>query len=486
MTDQQDTPPSAALKQQITFGTDGWRGIIADNFTGANVRLVSQAVVNYFLRPDVPGEPTIFIGYDNRSQSEYFAAEAAKVAANSGLKTVLSAQSCSSPSISYNAHKANAKGGIMITASHNPPQFNGLKIKIGYGGSALPSMVDEIVKELNALLDRGQYTVDVPVEAAAKIETRDLRPAYFDGLRGMVDLDKIAGGGFKVVADPMHGSGSGYLTDILRGAGVEIEEICRDRNPVFGGINPEPIGQNLGPLREAVLASRADVGLAIDGDADRVGAMDADGNFVDSHRIFALLLRHLYEDKGLHGSVVKTVSTTTLIDKLCAKYGLILHVVPIGFKNICDWMLKEDVLIGGEESGGIGVQGFIPERDGPLMSLLLLETMATRKKRLEEQIAELMAEFGPHEYQRVDLHPEPSKMPAVIKSLKEDNPTEIAGLPVRGIDRMDGTKFLFDDDAWLLLRPSGTEPAVRVYAEASSQAKVQELIDAGLGLVEKV
>ena len=473
-------------KPNITFGTDGWRGIIADNFTGANVRLVSQAIVNYFLRPDVPGEPTLFVGYDNRSQSEYFAAEAAKVAAASGLKTVLSAQACSSPSISYNAHKFSAKGGIMITASHNPPQFNGVKIKVGYGGSALPSVVDEIVKELDALLDRGQYKVDVADEAADQVEKRDLRPAYFDGLRGMVDLNAIKAGGFKVVADPMHGSGSGYLTDILRGVGVGIEEIRRDRNPVFGGINPEPIAQNLLALKEAVLASKADVGVAIDGDADRVGAMDADGSFVDSHRIFALVLRHLYEDKGLRGSVVKTVSTTTLIDKLCAKYGLPLHVVPIGFKNICEWMLKEDVLIGGEESGGIGVQGFIPERDGPLMSLLLLETMATRKKRLEEQIAELMAEFGPHEYQRVDLHPEPSKMPAIIQSLKEDDPSEIAGLPVRGIDRMDGTKFLFDNDAWLLLRPSGTEPAVRVYAESSSQAKVQELIDAGLGLVERV
>ena len=402
--------PDAEMPQ-ISFGTDGWRGIIADNFTGANVRLVSQAVVNYFKRDDVPGEPTLFIGYDNRSQSEYFAAEAAKVVAASGLHAVLSAQACSSPAISYNARKYNAKGGIMITASHNPPQFNGLKIKAGYGGSALPSMVDEIVVELNTLLKAGTYTVSVPAEAIDGVEKRDLRPAYFDGLRGMVDLEKIASGNYKIIADPMHGSGSGYLSDILRGAGIEIEEIRRDRNPVFGGINPEPITQNLGPLKDAVLAARADVGVAVDGDADRVGAMDADGNFVDSHRIFALVLRHLYEDKGLRGSVVKTVSTTTLIDKLCAKYGLELHIVPIGFKNICDWMLKEAVLIGGEESGGIGVLGYIPERDGPLMSLLLLETMATRKKRLEEQIAELMAEFGPHEYQRVDVHPEPSKIP---------------------------------------------------------------------------
>ena len=475
-----------ALRPEISFGTDGWRGIIADNFTGATVRLVSQAVVNYFKREDVPGAPTLFIGYDNRSQSEYFAAEAAKVVAASGMKAILSAQSCSSPAVSYNCHKFGAKGGIMITASHNPPQFNGLKVKVGYGGSALPSVVEEIVKELNALLDKGHYTVDVPAEAVNHIESRDLRPAYFDGLRGMVDMNLIAAAGFRIVVDPMHGSGSGYLTDIGRGAGIDIQEICNDRNPFFGGINPEPITQNLGPLKDAVLAAKADVGLAIDGDADRVGAMDADGNFVDSHRIFALVLRHLFEDKGLRGSVVKTVSTTTLIDKLCAKYGLTLRVVPIGFKNICEWMLKEPVLIGGEESGGIGVLGFIPERDGPLMSMLLLETMAARKKRLEEQIAELMAEFGPHEYQRVDLHPYPSKMGAVIQSLKDDNPRELASLPVKSIDRTDGTKFLFDNDAWLLLRASGTEPVVRVYAEASSQEKVQQLIDAGLGLIERV
>ena len=476
----------AQQRPAIKFGTDGWRGIIADDFTGANVRLVAQAVVNYFGRGDVPGEPTVFVGYDNRSQSEYFAGEAAKVAAAAGMRAVLSQGSCSSPSVSLNCHQANAKGGIMITASHNPPQFNGLKIKMGFGGSAVPSVVAEVEKELNALLDAGQITVDVPADAAGKVEKRDFRPAYFDALRGMVDLDLIAKAGFKIVADPMHGSGSGYLSEILRGAGADVTEIRRERNPVFGGINPEPIIQNLQPLKQAVLDLKADVGVAIDGDADRVGAMDADGEFVDSHRIFCLVLRHLFEDKGQRGSVVKTVSTTKLVDKMCAKYGLTLHVVPIGFKNVAEYMLKEPVLIGGEESGGIGVLGYIPERDGPLMSLLLLETMAARKKRLEEQIAELMAEFGPHEYQRVDLHPEPAKMPAVIQSLKEDNPTELAGMPVQDIDRMDGTKFNFADQSWLLLRASGTEPVVRVYAESSSQEKVQELIAAGLGLVERV
>ncbi len=473
-------------RPNISFGTDGWRGIIADNFTGANVRLVSQAIANYFARADVPGEPVVFIGYDNRSQSEYFAREAAKVVAAAGLKAVLSDGSCSSPSVSFQAHKANAKGGVMITASHNPPQFNGVKIKMGFGGSALPSDVAEVVSELNALMDAGTFAIDPDPSAADRVETRDFRPAYFDGLRAMVDFEKIAAGGFSIVADPMHGSGSGYLTALARGAGIRLNEICTERNPVFGGLNPEPIAVNLGPLRDAVLAQKADVGLAIDGDADRVGAMDASGAFVDPHRIFCLILRHLYEDKGQRGSVVKTVSGTKLIDKMCAKYGLTLHVTPIGFKNIAEYMLKEPVLIGGEESGGIGVLGFIPERDGPLMSLLLLETMATRKKRLEEQIAELMAEFGPHEYGRIDLHPEASKMAAVVQSLTQDNPTQLAGLAVQSVDRTDGTKFNLPDDAWLLLRASGTEPIVRVYAEAASQEKVQALLDAGVGLVERV
>ena len=473
-------------RPQIKFGTDGWRGIIADDFTGANVRLVAEAIVNYFKRDAVPGEPLVFIGYDNRSQSEYFGLEAAKVVAASGMKAVLSDGSCSSPAISYHAHKANAKGGIMVTASHNPPQFNGLKIKMGYGGSARPSDVAEVEHELAALLDAGTLSVDVPADVASKVERRDLRPAYFDGLRAMVDMEKIAAGGYSVVSDPMHGSGSGYLRDILRGAGAKVTEIRGDRNPVFGGINPEPIMQNMKALQDAVLSLSADAGLCVDGDADRVGAMDADGNFVDSHRIFAILLRHLYEDKGKRGSVVKTVSTTTLIDKLCAKYGLPLHVVPIGFKNIADWMLKEDVLIGGEESGGIGTQGFIPERDGPLNCLLLMEAMATRKKRLEELIAELMAEFGPHEYSRTDLRPEATKMADIIKSLSEDNPADVAGFTVNKIDRLDGTKFFFDQDAWLLLRASGTEPVVRVYAEAASQETVQALIEAGVGLVERV
>ncbi len=470
----------------ITFGTDGWRGIIADDFTGTNVRLVARAAANYFLRPDVPGKPTVFVGYDNRSQSEFFAAEAARVLASAGFATVISSTSCSSPAVAYACHRAGAKGAVMITASHNPPQFNGLKIKMGYGGSALPSVVAEVETELNRLLDAGVYTIDIPERSAGEVETRDFRQVYLDGLRSMVDLELIGKSGYKIVVDPMHGSGSGYLSEILSGAGLDVVEIRGDRNPVFGGVNPEPITQNLGALRAAIAATAADAGFAVDGDADRVGAMDANGAFVDSHRIFALALRHLFEDRGMRGSVVKTVSTTRLIDKLCAKYGLPLRVVPIGFKSICEWMLKEDVLIGGEESGGIGVQGFIPERDGPLMSMIMIEAMAARGKRLEAQIAELMAEFGPHEYNRIDVRTQAARMPGIIRYLRDENPAQVAGLDVAHIERMDGTRFDFENGSWLLLRASGTEPVVRVYAESTTQDNVQSLLDAGLAIVHRI
>ena len=468
----------------IKFGTDGWRGIIADDFTGANVRLVAKAFVDFLSAADVPGDRRIFVGYDNRSQSEYFAREAAAVAAANGFETILSNTSCSSPSVSFNCKTFNAKGGIMITASHNPPQFNGLKIKMGFGGSARPQDVARAEQSLNLLREQGVSGVEVTSEDRDKVSLQDFRIAYFSGLRNLIDVDLIGKSNFTAVVDSMHGSGAGYIPAVLSNSGFSLTEIRTDRNPVFGGVNPEPIEQNLKALQDAVREHAADVGLAIDGDADRVGAVDSRGNFVDSHRIFAITLRHLYEDRGLRGSVVKTVSTTTLIDKMCRKYGLTLHVVPIGFKNIGEWMLRETVLIGGEESGGIGVEGFIPERDGPMMSLMLLEAMAARNMRLEDQIDELMAEYGPHEYQRVDKHLTPNKMHLVVAKLADTTIEDLAGNEVREIDRMDGTKFGFDNDAWLLLRPSGTEPVVRIYAEAPTLEQVHQLISAGLQLID--
>jgi phosphomannomutase/NDP-sugar pyrophosphorylase family protein len=478
------TAEEAVRRSKIKFGTDGWRGIIADDFTGENVRLVAQSVVDYFREPETPGQPVVLVGYDHRSQSEYFAGEAVKIVAASGLKAILSSAPCSSPALAYMVKYHHARGGIMITASHNPPSFNGLKVKAHYGGSASPAIIARIERHLHRLIDEGR-SPEAPRELMAQVELHDLREPFFDHLASLVDLKKICQARLKIVVDPMYGSGAGYLASILCGAGCKsLLEIRSERNPVFGGINPEPIEENMGALSKAVLEHKADIGIALDGDADRVGAVDSKGRFVDCHRIFSVLLRHLVQGRRWTGGVVKTVSTTRMIDKLAAKYKLKLYETPIGFKHVCDLMLQEDILIGGEESGGIGVKNHIPERDGVLMGLLLLEAMAMTGKKLEELIDEIMEEIGPHEYGRIDLHPEPHHMHTIISSLQSLYPYEIAGEHVAEVSRKDGTKVSFEDGSWLLLRPSGTEPVVRVYAEASSQQRVKTLLDAGVEIVQ--
>jgi phosphomannomutase/NDP-sugar pyrophosphorylase family protein len=468
-------------RASIKFGTDGWRGIIADDFTVDNVRLVTQAICDWVKSGAVPGKGVV-VGYDRRAQSEVFALAAAQVAAANDLPVYLSDRECSSPSVSFGCRFFGASVGIMITASHNPPRFNGLKIKAHYGGSATPEMVAQVEDRLRSLLMSGA----APKTTKAAIPTTDLAEPYLAHCGRFVDLERIAKAGFKVVVDPMHGSGAGYLSGLLHAAGVSVTEIRSERNPVFGGVNPEPIPGNMEALFEAVRSSGADVGICLDGDADRLGACDSLGRFVDCHRIFAVLLRHLYEEKGWRGGVVRTVSTTRALDKLTALYGLPLTETPIGFKYICERMLDEDILIGGEESGGIGVKNHLPERDGVLMGILLLDAMATKGKRLEALIDDIFALVGPHEYTRTDLHPPQEKMHLIISALASFKDTEFAGGRLEKITRKDGTRLDFEDGSWLLLRPSGTEPVVRVYAEAQTQERARELVDKGVALVQGI
>jgi phosphomannomutase/NDP-sugar pyrophosphorylase family protein len=471
-------------RASIKFGTDGWRGIIADDFTVDNVRLVTQAICDWVKSGVLPVGPEggLIVGYDRRAQSEVFAAAAAQTAAANGLSVRLSDRECSSPAVSFACRYYGAAAGIMITASHNPPQFNGLKIKAHYGGSATPEMVAQIEGCLRSLLRSGAAPrTDAPVP-----ETLDLAGPYLAHCARFVDLERIAAADLDVVVDPMHGSGAGYLTGILQAAGVHVTEIRSERNPVFGGINPEPIASNMAALFDAVTGRGADVGICLDGDADRLGACDAHGRFVDCHRIFSVLLRHLVEQRHWSGSVVRTVSTTRALDKLCLLYGLTLSETPIGFKYICEKMLTEDVLIGGEESGGIGVKNHLPERDGVLMGLLLLEAMAAAGEGLEALIAAIFAKVGPHEYTRADLHPPKEKMHRIIAALQSFKGSEFAGAALSGIVRKDGTRLDFEDGSWLLLRPSGTEPVVRVYAEAATAARAETLVEHGVALVESV
>jgi len=463
---------------EIRFGTDGWRGVIDEDFNETNVRLVARAVAEY-LHHAKPEGHGVLVGYDNRLKSEVFARAAAEELARCGLPTVLSESSLSSPALSFAVYHRKAQGGVMITASHNPPQFNGFKFKANYGGSALPDITEQIEAHLQRILAGEQTAAHKP----AGMRTENLTTAYLQHLSTLVEMPRILEAGWKVVTDAMHGSGAGYLRTLLQGGRTQVIAIRENRDTQFGGVNPEPIASNLGVLMETVVREGADIGIALDGDADRVGAVDERGNFVDSHRIFAITLYHLVQRRGWRGRVVKTISTTNMIDALSRHFGLPLTVTPIGFKYICENMLQGDVLIGGEESGGIGVQHHIPERDGVLMGLMLLEAMTLSGKKLSELVQEVFELTGEHHYHRIDLHLEREEMPAARERVAQTEAREVAGLPVQAIDRMDGTKFLFEDGAWLLMRASGTEPVVRVYAEASSPELVQQLLSAGEALV---
>ncbi|HSC72061.1 MAG TPA: phosphoglucomutase/phosphomannomutase family protein [Candidatus Methylomirabilis sp.] len=463
--------------QVIKFGTDGWRGVIARDFTFANLDLVAQATMDHFHREGL-AEKGLIIGYDRRFLSREFAEAVAEVAAGNGIQVRLADDFAPTPAISWAVHELKAGGGIMITASHNPPAYNGFKVKESFGGSARPSTTRLLEELVTANRAAGKPVQRLPLaEALAKgvVTLFDPREAYLRQLSSYVDLELIRRAAIPVVVDPMYGAGSGYLPTLLPG----ITEIHGEYNPSFGGQPPEPTEDHLQELAGLVAKNGFRAGLALDGDADRIGAVDETGEFFSSHRIFTVLLRHLHERKGLSGGVVKTVSTTRMIDLLAAKFGLPLFETPIGFKHICELMLENDILMGGEESGGLGVKGHIPERDGILMGLLLLETMAMSGKGLRELLNETMDEIGHFYYQRLDLPiAQPAKESLIIR-LREGGLATIAGRPVASTNFSDGFKFIFGDGSWLLIRPSGTEPVLRLYSEAGDPALVTELLGAG-------
>jgi len=457
---------------RIKFGTDGWRGVIADDFTFANVRRVAAAIAGY-VRTE--GEPArgLIVGYDTRFLSPACARLSAEVVASAGIPVALAACPTPTPAISYSVVARKTAGAIMVTASHNPYRWNGVKFKAPYGGSAAPAIVQKIEANLQKL-DRSRPPT--PRGGAARIETVDLVTPYLERLKSKVRLDRIRASGRRFVIDPLYGAGRGCIARLFEDAGIPYREIHGERNPLFPGLNPEPIDPHVAGLRAAVLEGGYDAGLATDGDADRVGAIDRDGSFIDSHKIFAILLKHLAEDRKVSGEVVKTFSTTTMIDKLARKYGFPLHVTPIGFKYVCEHMLARDVLIGGEESGGIGIKGHLPERDGILNSLLLAEVMADKGRTLGELVEELSREFGPHYYDRMDLEVEREAIERVFQGLRHDRARKIAGLEIASVDELDGFKMIFDDSTWLLVRASGTENLLRLYAEAPSREQVKALL----------
>jgi phosphomannomutase len=464
--------------QKIKFGTDGWRGVIGDDFTFANVRRVAAATAEY-VRAE--GEPSrgLVIGYDTRFLSAESARLAAEVVAAAGIPVVLADRDTPTPAISHAVVSRQAAGAIVITASHNPYDWNGLKFKAAYGGSAAPHIIRRIeahLRKLDLVPRRASQ------RKAATIRTADLITPYLERLKELIHLDRIRASGRKFVIDPMYGAARGCIARLFAEAGIPHREIHGEHNPIFPGLNPEPIEPHVEELRRAVRAGDCDAGFATDGDADRVGAVDRHGEFIDSHKIFCILLKHLVENLGRRGEVVKTFSTTTMVDKLCRRFGLPFHVTPIGFKYITELMLTRDVLIGGEESGGIAIKGPVPERDGILNSLLLAEVMADTGRTLGELVVELSRQFGPHHYARLDLKIEKAAIDRVMRQLRQHKVRTIAGLEVTAMEDLDGIKLVLGETAWLLVRRSGTENLLRLYAETPSPEHTRLLLEEIAGI----
>ena len=461
---------------QIKFGTDGWRGVIGRDFTFANVEVVTQAVADY-MESQKPASRAVLVGYDCRFMAQQFARRVAEVLAGNGFQAELLDRPFPTPYVSYEAKRRGLAGGVMVTASHNPPEFCGIKFKAPFGGSATPAIVKEIESRLHQTAPR-------IATGAEGIKEVGPRQEYFEHVKSLVDFGVIQKAKPRVVADAMHGAGRNLLGQILGEFGIDCLTIRDKPDPLFGGVFPEPMEENLGALRTAILNAKAGIGLATDGDADRLGAMDGEGNYVNTHQILALLILYLVRQRGWKGKVVRTVSQSVMIDRICLKLGLPCAIVPIGFKNIADLMLQEDILIGGEESGGVGIKNHIPERDGILISLLLLEAFAHSGRSLRQGIQELWKEFGEFHFRRRDLHVPLEFGKNLVERLRDNPPTRYAGLALQRVDSLDGTKLVFTDESWILFRQSGTEPLLRVYCEAGSLDQVQRMMKEGEGLAQ--
>jgi alpha-D-glucose phosphate-specific phosphoglucomutase len=478
----------------ITFGTDGWRAVISDEFTFANVRRVAQAIAHVLLEKASPSatgggaeKPLAVVGFDTRFLSDRYAAAVSEVLAANGLRVALTKADAPTPAVSYAIPAMKAVGGIMITASHNPPRYNGIKLKSAYGGSATAGDTQRVEAVIAADLEAGREPARMDLEDALTqglISRFDPFPAYRDHVRQLIDFGAIDRARLRVAVDAMYGTGRGYLRQLLAEAGADVAEIRGEMNPGFNGIHPEPIARYLAPLMELVSGGGFHLGLATDGDADRIGAVGPTGRFIDPHCIMTLALRYLVERREQRGSVVKTVSTTQMLNRLAGRYGLPVYETPVGFNYIGDLMLSGDVLIGGEESGGISIKGHIPEGDGVLMGLLMAEIVAYYGKSPEALVAEVMAEIGYFDYARNDFKVHPFEKAALVSKLTELAPATLAGSPLVSINLRDGVKYVMANNSWLLIRPSGTEPVLRVYAEAHSPETVQTLLAEGRALAD--
>ena len=468
--------------QEIRFGTDGWRGIIADDFTFDNVKRVAHAIARYVVRCE-DARKGIIIGYDHRFASDRGAEVIAEVVSATGTPVWLADKPCPTPAISLLVRQRGAAGGIVVTASHNPYRWNGIKYKAKYGSSPLPSIVAQIETELERLLREGVRPLPPRKEL---IQPVDPRAPYLDTIEKLVDWQRLREAKFRFLVDPMHGASAGLLRELFTRNGVACDEIRGTRDPLFGGAHPEPIEPHIEPLRRAIRAGQYDAGFCADGDGDRIGAIDHDGVFITPHQIFALLFWHLAGTRQLPGDVAKTFSVTKLIDKLAAKFGRKLHEVPIGFKHVCELMLEQNILIGGEESGGIGTSLYLPERDATVSALLLAELMAWHRMSLTELVGTLHAEFGEHHYGRVDLELGPGQKEKAIAHFANGHVKRLLDWPIVRREDMDGIKCYLDEIGWMMVRASGTERLLRVYSETSRPEATKRVLEEVAAIVHRL
>ena len=466
----------------IKFGTDGWRGVIAEDFTFANARIVAHAIARYVVRNE-DARKGVLVGYDHRYAADRVAAALAEVISASGTPVWLADKPCPTPAISYLVRHRGAAGGIVITASHNPYRWNGIKYKASYGSSALPSIVAQIEQELDAVLQKGVPPLPPRQNLIQPLEPR---APYLDALEKLVNWKRLRDAKFRFVFDPMHGSAAGLLPELFRRNRISCDEIRGTRDPRFGGVHPEPIEPHIEALRLAVRAGKYDAGFCADGDGDRIGAIDRDGAFINPHQIFSLLVWHLAGTRNLPGDIAKTFSVTKLIDKLATRLGRKLHEVPIGFKYICELMLEQNILIGGEESGGIGTSLYLPERDATVSALFLAELMAWHGKSLGELLTALHAEFGEYHYGRVDLDLKPGQKEKAIAHFSNGKLDHLLDLPVVRREDMDGIKVYLGEAGWVMVRASGTESLLRVYSETSKPETTHRILNAVTQIVHNL
>lgn len=469
----------------IKFGTDGWRAVIAEDFTFANVARVAQATADYWNANPVAGtDKKVVVGYDRRFLSNEFSRRAAEVFAGNGYSVILTPEPTPTPSVSFAVKAQKAIGGVMLTASHNPPIFNGFKLKSHYGGSSDP----ETCKGVEGWLDKNPVRSVKLADAvkAKQVVIKDVRPAHYGALKKLVDFKLIAKSKLKFAHEALFGVGAGCFEQLLAGTTCKVTTLNGAHDPLFGGINPEPVAANYGRSQAYLKKHPHDLCLVTDGDADRVGGMDGRGNYLTTHILICLLLRHFFVNRGLRGRMVKALTTTSMLDKMCDAYGIELVETGVGFKYICAEMLKGDVLLGAEESGGIGFPGHIPERDGIAAGLMLLEMLAVERTSINRLIAHLEKQFGPHRYNRIDTHFPLEKRGALMDFLKTNPPDKLLRSPLAEVKSFDGVKFVAQDGSWLMLRGSGTEPILRIYAEAKSDADVTKLLRLGVTLTTRV